>query len=445
MRRRVIALFLALLFCIPVCMAEQRTVNARFPATQIVKMFHKNTRQNNGSIIDAFYPTTSNKHVTDDVRSLINGYISSIAPTLPAGKKTPEDSKLFIRCVYSPTGESWLSFHVLARIVFHREQLHVESATRTYDMASGKQISLTDIFPSGSPAWDLLAKTVQEQLTAYYKEEPDQEALNTLISRDSLEKASFTLEPIKLTLHYPASLLYPNRNTMMHVVVYYSDLQGMMTPEAARQTDNSSRPMIALTFDDGPRYAGTVNLLDELQSYGARATFFLIGDQMEGNRDVVQREHDEGHTIASHTWNHYNPRNLTVQQLFENKEQFDLLLSDIIGLDASFMRAPGGRYQEFVEAGIGLPLIQWSVIGGDITAKSRSLILNTVPGKAKHGSIILLHDTKRLTVKTIRAVLAVLRKKGIFCVTVEDLFHQNGIDMQPNVVYRDANGWIEEY
>ena len=202
--------------------------------------------------------------------------------------------------------------------------------------------------------------------------------------------------------------------------------------------------LIALTFDDGPRYAGTVDLLDQLQSFGAKATFFLIGDQMENNRDVVQRQHDEGHTVASHTLNHYDPRNLTAQTLFDNKAEFDRLLSDIIGLKAPYMRAPGGRYQEFVKTGIGLPLIQWSVIGGDISSKEYRTILDTVSGNTKHGTITLLHDSKSVTVKAIRRILVNIRKRGVYCVPVEDLFVQNGVALAPNVVYRDANGWIEE-
>ena len=444
MTRRLFCAFMVFLFIAVASTAEAKTKYTPFPKIQRVSLKQKETKQKNGSIIDIFSPTTANRQVNDELKSIINGYIEEIAPTLPAGKRTPEDSKLYIRCIYSPTGTSWLSFLILARTVYYRQQLQTQAITRAYDMATGQQILLTDIFPSDSPAWDVLAKAVEQQLTAYFPEEPDVQVLQTLLSREALENASFTLEPVKMVLHYPAALLYPNRSTMMQVTIYYKELAGMMTEEAAKQTDNSSRPMIALTFDDGPRYVGTTTLLDDLQSFGAKATFFLIGDQMDSNRDVVQRQHDEGHTVASHTWNHYDPRKLTAQTLFENKEQFDLLLTDIIGLKAPYMRAPGGRYQEFVKAGIGLPLIQWSVIGGDIASKDFAYILNTTSGNTKNGTITLLHDTKSVTIRAIRRILNKIRTRGVFCVPVEDMFVQNGMEMKPNVVYRDANGWIEE-
>ncbi len=444
MLRRLLVIMLALFLPVSACLAAEKNKYTPFPKIQIVKMNHKETRQKNGSIIDAFYPVTATQQTTDELKSIITDYIAKIAPTLPPGKRTPEDSKLYIRCIYSPTGESWLSFLVQARTVYHRQQMNVEATSRTYDMATGQQVHLTDIFPGGSPAWDVLAKTVREQLTAYFPEDPDPAALDELVTRESLEDALFTLEPVKMVLHYPAALLYPNRSTLMNVKIYYRDLEGMMTEEAAKQTDNSSRPMIALTFDDGPRYVGTVDLLDDLQYFGVRATFFLIGDQMDRNRDVVQREHDEGHTIASHTWNHYDPRNLKTQALFEGKEKFDQLLSDIIGLKSLYMRAPGGRYQEFAKAGIGLPIIQWSAYSGDISATEHRTIWDKVSGNTENGTIILLHDSRNVTVKAMPRALYDIRTKGVFCVPVEDLFVQNGRELLPNVVYMDANGWVKE-
>jgi peptidoglycan/xylan/chitin deacetylase (PgdA/CDA1 family) len=444
MIRRLLSFFLMLLLLIPVNAYALLPRYPPIPDELIVKIKEKTTEQKNGSEVRAFYPATANSQVNDDLAGVINNFIGKTAPGLPEGKKTPEDSRLEVRPIYSPTGVSWLSFLILSRTVYHRQNMSSEIASRTYDISSGRRILLTDIFPEGSPGWDVLSKAVQSQLSAYFSEEADKEALAALCSKEALKSADFTLGAVKLELHYPAAALYKDRTTLMHVKVYYRDLYGMMTEEAARQTDNSRYPMIALTFDDGPRYAGTVNLLDDLEDYGAKATFFLIGDEIENNRDVVQRQHDEGHTVASHTWNHYNPQKITADELFQNKAMFDQLLKDTTGLTAPYMRAPGGRYQEFVRAGIGLPLIEWSVIGGDITITDFGKIKAIVATNAQDGGIVLLHDVKGATVKAIRAILLLLQRKGFLCVTVEDLFVHSGMKLEPNAVYRDSNGWIEE-
>lgn len=434
--------FCALILLIPMGAMAGAKKNPRLPKAFFVEMKEKRTTQKNGSFISAFYPKTINRQVNGELAAIVDGYIEKIAPTLPAGKKTaPQNSRLDVRCVYSPTGESWLSFLMLARTVYHREQLGVEFSSRTYDASTGKQILLTDIFPSDSPAWEVLQDAVRTQLSAYFPgEEADPKVLDALCAREALESAAYTLGAVKMELHYPASLLYKDHPTVMHVKVYYKDLAGMMTEEAARQTDNSRYPMVALTFDDGPRYVGTVDLLDTLQAYGAKATFFFIGDQLEENKDVVQRQHDEGHTIASHTYNHFQPSSLTPQIAAEHKVLFDQLLTGITGLPAPYMRAPGGAYEFYVKNSIGLPLIQWSLISHDIEYKSSKAIVRLVSGTVSDGGIVLMHDTRPYTVNGMKSLLWHLRRQGFLCVTVEDLFIQNNRPLEANIVYQDAKG-----
>lgn len=402
----------------------------------------KVTNQKNGSIITAFYPDTLSEAVDQELEGIIQGYIGKIAPGLPTGKgRAGKSSRLDVMSMYTPTGTSWLSFLILARTAYHREQQAIDFTTRTYDVLTGKQILLTDVFPPDSPAWEVLSQAAAAQLNAYFpQEEADPGALAALCTREAIEKAAFTLGTVKMQLHYPASLLYPAHPTMMDVAVYYRELSGMMTGEAARQTDNSAYQMVALTFDDGPRRSGTLDLLDQLQMYGAKATFFLIGDQMEEYLDVVQRQHDEGHTLASHTYNHYQPSNLNATIIFEHKALFDKLLTQIIGLRAPYMRAPGGQHKFYVRNKIGLPIIQWSVIGHNSETGTPVTFAREVSAGVKDGDIVLMHDTQDLIVKGIGSLLVRLRMRDFLCVTVEDLFAAKGQQLNENIVYLDANG-----
>jgi peptidoglycan/xylan/chitin deacetylase (PgdA/CDA1 family) len=405
----------------------------------------KKTTQKNGSYIVAFYPTTLSGKVNKELEGIIKGYIDQIAPGLPQGKgRAEKSSRLDVMSIYAPTGSSWLSFLILARTTYHHQQRTIDFATRTYDALTGRQILLTDIFPADSPAWKVLSDAVAAQLNAYFPQETaGQSAIQALCSREALEKAAFTLGTVKLQLHYPAGLLYPGHSTMMHVTVYYQDLKGMMTEEAARQTDNSHYQMVALTFDDGPRRAGTADVLDQLQMHGAQATFFLIGDQMEKNRDMVQREHDEGHTVASHTYNHYQPSNLNSKIIFEHKARFDKLFTDMIGVPAPYMRAPGGKYEIYVRNKIGLPIIQWSFIGHDSPTGTPVTFAREVSGSVKDGDIVLMHDTQDTIVKGVGSLLIRLFERDFLCVSVDDLFVAKGLELKENVLYLDANGHTE--
>lgn len=164
---------------------------------------------------------------------------------------------------------------------------------------------MKDVFPEDSQAWDLLANEVAEQLCAYYPDqEPDPQKLALLTSRSALEDAAFVLSASRMMLTYRTDTLYTGHPSLMHVFIGYDAVRSMMCEEAKAQTDNSRFRKVALTFDDGPSYYSTRMVLSALRNGAAQATFFCIGFRLGGSSFLVNREHDAGHSIGSHTWLH---------------------------------------------------------------------------------------------------------------------------------------------
>ena len=207
------------------------------------------------------YPQTANEHVNADLRALIDDMTEKARPNLPQGKVDPI-SYLDVGATVFRTGSQWISFLTIAHIAYNKEQTYVNFDARVYDMVSGSRLALTDLFAPDSAAWDLLAQEVRTQLTDYFLTgSPDAAALEALCTREALESAAFTLTPAKLELHYRADTLYPGKNTLMHVKLYYSTLRPLMTEQGQAITDNSQYKMIALTYDDGGARGSTNNLL----------------------------------------------------------------------------------------------------------------------------------------------------------------------------------------
>ena len=203
------------------------------------------------------YPHTANETVNAELRALIDAMTDTARPFLP---KKPGQivSCLDVGSTIFRTGSQWMSFLTIALISHEQEQTYVDFDARVYDMVSGSRLALADLFAPDSAAWDMIAQAVKEQLTDYFMTEaPDSAALEALCSRDALENAAFTLTPAKLELHYRADTLYPGKNTLMHVKLYYSALRPLMTDLGREVTDNSKYKMIALTFDDGGAKAYT--------------------------------------------------------------------------------------------------------------------------------------------------------------------------------------------
>ena len=195
---------------------------------------------------------------------------------------------------------------------------------------------------------------------------------------------------------------------------------------------------IALTFDDGPRRSTTTKLLDGLRERGASATFFLVGEQIEANRDLVKRMKAESHQVGNHTWSHVQLQGASKEVVSREIKETDDLLRQMLGEDTYWLRPPYGKLDEAQKAQIPVPMVQWSVDSRDWESKNTEKILKTVLAQAKPNSIILMHDIYPTSVEAALKIVDALQKEGYWFVTVEELLRLNGIEPQAGVLYRSG-------
>ena len=441
------ALLLAALLALPIGAPAEKA--AAFPAAFRVKYQVKEREIRNGRrFVSKDQITAALPQVSDEINALANAFDEQLSPgmTPDPGKNPRRNSRLDIHIVHTVSGESCVSFLVLARESYQRKQKQSPFAARVYDMESGRQVALGDLFDPDSEAWDVLAEAVMEELSAYFpQEEADPQKLKALCAREALEQTPFMLGPVCLSLHYQASALYPDHPTLMRVTVPYAALRDMMTDYGRRQTDNQNYNMVALTFDDGPSYTNTAVLLNNLRKAGAQATFFLVGDRVEEYPDIVMRENDEIHSLQSHSYKHVKPTTTPVARLQEYTEKMNGILSSLVGTPPAMLRAPYGEFDPFIEAEVNLPLIHWGVDTKDWTGRSAAAVLKVIREEAQDGSIILMHDIEDNTPATVREVTDWLYEHGFLCVTVEDLFLHNRQPFQPNQIYYRINPNTDDF
>lgn len=435
--KRWTALLLCLLLALPAFALGEKA--QRFPALFQVK-YDVQEREINGkrSFVSKDRITTVLPEVDQEINGLADAFDEAMAGQLKpdAGKNPKRNSRLDIHILTARSGESCVSFLVLARESHKRVQQQSPIAGRVYDMATGRRITLSDLFPDDSPAWEVLASAVREGLNAYFPaQEADASALDALCAREALLNTPFMLGPVCLTLHYEARALYPGQATLMRVSVPYKALRGMMTDFGERQTDNSGYKMAALTFDDGPAYSTTATLLNHLRRSGAQATFFLVGERIPEYADITMRENDENHSLQSHHYKHSDTSKSTIGRIQAYTQKFYDVLTQTVGTAPLMLRAPYGIFDYFIKAKVNLPLIEWDVDTKDWTGKSAQAVMSVVKKETRDGSIILMHDIKEKTPESARQVLQWLYDNGYMCVTVEDLFTQYGQEMTPNKIF----------
>ncbi len=380
------------------------------------------------------YPQTANGTVNADLGALIDSMTEKARPFLPQGKIDPI-SYLDTGSTIYRTGTQWMSFLTIAHIACNKEQTYVDFDARVYDMVTGSRLVLTDLFAPDSAAWNLMAQEVRKQLKDYFMTlSPDAAVLDALCAREALESAAFTLTPAKLELHYPADALYPSKNTLMHVKLYYSALRPLMTELGREITDNSRYKMIALTYDDGGARGTTNNLVRCLRQYGANATFFIVGTMMDNNHDIMCRQQDAGYAMASHNYVH-TYTGINAESVSQWKKRFDTEMDAIVGVRPEYMRAPGGHSAQFTKSEAGLPVIHWSLSSSDADNNNVDQVAGRVIYGARDGDVVLMHDLNPLSTSYSEMILQELENRNFLCVTVDELFDHYGVPLEPNQIY----------
>jgi peptidoglycan/xylan/chitin deacetylase (PgdA/CDA1 family) len=153
-----------------------------------------------------------------------------------------------------------------------------------------------------------------------------------------------------------------------------------------------ARPLVALTFDDGPDPAYTPRLLEVLAAHGARATFFVVGAHASQHPELVARAARAGHAIANHTWDHPG---LPLVSLGEQRRQINACAAAIAPHGVRLFRPPYGAQKRLTYWNIrtlGYEVVTWSLMIGDWEYKTSDELARTLIGGLKPGAIVLLHD-----------------------------------------------------
>ena len=183
------------------------------------------------------------------------------------------------------------------------------------------------------------------------------------------------------------------------------------------------RPVVALTFDDGPNASSTPILLDGLKERKVRATFFLIGENVEKgeNEKIVKRMYEEGHLIGNHTYTHCNLSKLETGEAKKELEQTDTVIEKITGKQPAFARAPYGELPVDSEQDLSRMYIGWTVDPLDWMTEDAGSVVKTVVEEINPGDIILLHDCYSSSVQAAIRIVDLLQGKGYEFVTVDHL------------------------
>ena len=211
------------------------------------------------------------------------------------------------------------------------------------------------------------------------------------------------------------------------------------TAGAPAEVTLDSPPLVALTFDDGPRSSTTGPLLDGLALREVPATFFLVGNRIPGNEDLVRRMAAEGHQIGIHTYDHVELKGLSRQDFDLQVGKTRALITQLVGEGNYWLRPPYGLMDRQAGQWCGGPVILWSVDPEDWKDKDVDRVVAAVVENVSDGDIILLHDLFPSSSQAALRVVDTLQARGYCFVTVEQLMSQRGVVPEAGAQYRKIN------
>lgn len=208
---------------------------------------------------------------------------------------------------------------------------------------------------------------------------------------------------------------------------YYFNEDGSYDP-------SKKRPMIALTFDDGPgEYTET--LLDTVEKYNAHVTFFMVGQNVEGHESTIQRMLKLGCELGNHTWDHPSQTlpNMDLDSVLQEFQKTDDALVKACGQAATVCRAPYGAITDEQMSAVGKPFFMWSTDSLDWKLMDADADYNQIMNDSSlgDGSIILMHDIHEPSVKcATEKLIPALIDQGYKLVTVSELAEAKDVTLQ---------------
>lgn len=187
---------------------------------------------------------------------------------------------------------------------------------------------------------------------------------------------------------------------------------------------------IAITFDCAWNDEDIDSILDTLDKYNCKATFFVVGDWVEKYPDALKKISEGGHEIGNHSYNHADYTKMSAEAIIADLDKCDTVIEQVTGKKTHLMRAPSGGYNDTVIKAVdksGRTYIQWSVDGIDYGDALPQDIYDRSVKKTEAGDIILLHNGTKSTANVLPKILEALECKFEFATISELIYADNYI------------------
>lgn len=200
-----------------------------------------------------------------------------------------------------------------------------------------------------------------------------------------------------------------------------------------------SNKMVAFTFDDGPSY-NTIKIVNTLVKYDSKATFFLVGNQIEKYAKTMDVLVKNGMDIGNHTYSHKELTKLRDKEILKEIDLTNEVIYNKTGIKPMFLRPSYGAMNKRIKKLSTMPIIVWNIDTLDWKYHNSNKIKDKILKYVSDGDIILMHDTYVATLNAVEMVIPELKKQGYKIVSVSELFKYKGVKPKLGIGYGYVGG-----
>ncbi|MCQ4925381.1 polysaccharide deacetylase family protein [Tissierella carlieri] len=418
------------------------------------------------SSLAAHYPIFGIESIDSTIKDMVQGYINNFYREIEnntSNRKLKSELNIDFDMYITQDDIVSLKFSIMESMSYNA---HPNTSIKTFVINLGKEefISLDDIFKG-----EYLSMLSEIIINHFSDDEEYKEYIETDLFKEKLASAKenldkFVVQENSIILFFEKYELFAGSFGEQEVEISYRDLKGYLKKELEDLVEepsdsiveenrtekpkeivegetriiDSEKPMVCLTFDDGPNEKTTIPILDTLKKHNSVGTFFVLGNRVSHNKEILERMIAEGSEVGNHTYNHKKLTSLSTKDVkWQIKSTQDAI--DAIAISPKVMRPTYGAYDDTLKSTLDMPMILWSIDTLDWKYRDTNRVVKSILDNVTDGDIILMHDLYESTANAVEKVVPELIDRGFQLVTVSELYEARGKTLESGKTYNHVH------
>lgn len=259
----------------------------------------------------------------------------------------------------------------------------------------------------------------------YYKYQTD---VYEKIKESNINNNTYIIDENKIEVYFN-NINFENLDYIPYIII-------PLTEDTFNEDEvpDENKKYIAFTFDDGPSKS-TKELLKTLELNDSTATFFMLGNRMKYNEEIVKEIYKSSSEVASHTYSHKNLNKLSKDDILKEINSTSIIFNKITNDNIKYIRPPYGNYNDTVKS-TNFPIILWNIDPKDWLVKDSTKVYNSVLKHACDGCIVLMHDLYPTTIEAVKMLIPKLNSLGYEVVSISDLVKYKNYNLKNGEIIR---------